>query len=131
MMRWKPSVSSRSSCAPVAGFSFTAASAMFSLPLFSSLPSLTRQSPLPLSLPRLGGWRGGMDARVTPAHDDFPSVQIISVLRHMLCQTERVIAHKVFGALGVARLQRFDDVHVIADRAVDAILLADGLAADH
>src|ERR671920_392943 len=47
------------------------------------------------------------------------SVQIIGVLGEVL------------GALGVARLERLDDVHVVADRAVDAVVLADRGAADH
>src|SRR6516165_2833992 len=42
-----------------------------------------------------------------------------------------MVAQKTLGAFGVARLQRLDDPHVIADRAIGAILLADGLAADH
>ena len=35
------------------------------------------------------------------------------------------------GVLGVALLESVDEIHVIADGTVGAILLADGLAADH
>ena len=49
----------------------------------------------------------------------------------MLGKAERVIAHEVRGALGVARFQRLDDVHVIADRPLDAVFLANGLSSDH
>ncbi len=49
----------------------------------------------------------------------------------MLGQAERMLAHQVLGAFGVARLEGLDDVHVIADRAFDAVVLADRLAADH
>src|SRR5215207_3564142 len=58
-------------------------------------------------------------------------VQIIGVLGDVLGEPERMLAHQVLGALGIARLERLDDVHVIADRAVDAVVLADRGAADH
>src|ERR1700730_8480995 len=103
MMRLKPSVSSRSSSS-AAGFSLIAASAMRS--------STIRQVASLFS-------------------EGDASIQIIRVFLHMFGKAERVVAHQILGALGVARLERLDDVDVIADRAVDAILLADGLAADH
>ena len=59
------------------------------------------------------------------------SIQIIRVFRDVLGKAERVIAHQLLGARGVARLQRLDDVHVVADRAVGAVLLADRLSPDH
>src|SRR3984893_17368187 len=122
MMRLKPSVSSRSSSAAPAGFSFTAASAM-------SLSLVSRHCrPRPGNPPSL---RRSMDARFKPAHDDCLLVQIIRVFLHVLGEAERVVAYEILGALGVARFERLDDVDMIADRAVDAILLADGLAADH
>src|SRR5262245_34047385 len=95
MMRWKPSVSSRSSSA--AGFCLTAASAMGVLPGFLALRS----------------------------------VQIISVTLDVLGKAERVRANELLGARGVARLESLDDVHVVADRAVGAVLLADRLPPDH
>src|SRR3954462_5556863 len=58
-------------------------------------------------------------------------VQIIGVLGDVLGEPERMLAHQVLGAFGVARLERLDDVHVIADRALDAVVLADLAAADH
>ena len=59
------------------------------------------------------------------------SVQIVGISCHVLGKAERMVTHQFFGAIGVARFQRFDDVHVIADRAIGAVLLDDGLAADH
>src|SRR5215471_18879809 len=59
------------------------------------------------------------------------SVQIIGVFLDVLGQPECVVAHEVLGALGVARLERLDDAQMVADRAVGAVLLADGLAPDH
>src|SRR6185312_10074050 len=100
--RWNPSVSSRSASGELALTVCTAASAMGVLPE-PFLPSLC----------------------------PFPSIQIIGVLGDMLGKAERMIAHQGLGAQRVAPFQRFDDVHVIADRAVGPVLLADGLAADH
>src|SRR5580704_6646758 len=59
------------------------------------------------------------------------SVQIVGVFLNVLGKAERMIAHQFLGAHSVARFQRFDNVHVIADRTIDAILLADSLAAKH
>src|SRR5579871_2335193 len=59
------------------------------------------------------------------------SVQIVDVLGDVRGEAERMLAHQVLGPLGVARLDRLDDVHVIVDRAVGAVVLADRLAADH
>jgi len=42
-----------------------------------------------------------------------------------------VVTHQFFSAIGRAGFKCFDDVHVVADRAIGAILLADGRAADH
>ena len=41
------------------------------------------------------------------------------------------LAHELLGAIGRARFYGFDNVHVIADRTIRAILLTDGRAADH
>src|SRR5579864_5443359 len=86
--RWNPSVSSRSTSGVAALMLCTAASAMAVLPE-PLLPSLC----------------------------PFPSIQIIGVFRYVFREAERVIAHQGLGAQRVARFQRFDDVHVIADRA--------------
>src|ERR1700754_2899602 len=59
------------------------------------------------------------------------SIQIVGVFPHMLGKTERVIADKLLGARGIACLERFDDVHVVEDRPLNAILLDDGLAPNH
>ena len=45
-------------------------------------------------------------------------------------QIERVVADQALGELGVAGLERLDDVHVVDDRALGAIVLADHAAAD-
>src|ERR1700693_4968582 len=96
MMRWNPSVSSRSaSTVVVSGFAFTAASAI------------------------------GESSRL------IRSIEIIGKSRHVVGQAERVVTHEFFRAIGYARFQSFDDVHVVADRPGGTILLADGLAPDH
>ena len=53
------------------------------------------------------------------------------VALHMIRQPQRVIADQCPGAIRVALFQRLNDVHVIPDRPIGAILLADGLAPDH
>src|SRR5664279_6238949 len=53
------------------------------------------------------------------------SVQIVGKARHVVGEAERVVAHQFIGAIGGARFQSFDDVDVVADRTVGAILLAD------
>src|SRR5690242_1395613 len=59
------------------------------------------------------------------------SVQIIGKARHMVGEAERVVTDQILGAVGGARLDRLDDRHVILDRTVGAVLLADRRAADH
>src|SRR5688572_22147019 len=59
------------------------------------------------------------------------SIQIVGVFLDVLGEAERVIANQLLGARGVARFERLDDVHVIADRFLDPVLLGDGLAPDH
>src|SRR5215510_10285718 len=106
MMRWNPSVISRS--ASPEGFSCTAAS-----DIVFSRGSLRRAS---CSRAVVRSWR---------------SVQVVGVFRHMLGKAERMRAYQLLGAGGVTRLQRLDDVHVVVDRAVGTVLLADRLHADH
>src|SRR5262245_42104622 len=106
MMRWKPSVISRS--VSPAGFSCTAASDIV----------LSRKF-----------WVAHFGARCQPIPER--SVQVIGVFRHVLGQAKRVRAYQLFGAGSFARLQRLDDVHVIVDRTVGAILLTDRFHADH
>src|ERR1051326_4434360 len=59
-----------------------------------------------------------------------PSVEIIGMPGDVFGEPKRMLAHQVLGALGVARLERLDDVHVVADRAGRTAVLADGLAAE-
>src|SRR5579864_9671193 len=53
------------------------------------------------------------------------SVQEIPILFDMRGKIERVLPRQRLGALGIAPLQRLDDLHVIDDRALRAIVLAD------
>src|SRR5579885_1897561 len=48
------------------------------------------------------------------------SIQIIGETRYVVGEAERVVADKILGAVGGARLDRLDDRHVILDRAVGA-----------
>src|SRR6516225_9593151 len=62
---------------------------------------------------------------------DESSVQMIGVARGMLGKAERVLAHQSLGPLGLAPFEGLDDVHMVADRPIGAVVLADRLAADH
>src|SRR6187551_41479 len=128
MMRWKPSVSSCSAAA--SGFVATAASAMCSSPVSRlSCPGLTRASTVFQKK-----WIAGSSPAMTPnllQSSAVMSVQIIRVFRHVLGEAERMISDEILGARGVAGFERLDDVHVVADRFLDAVLLDDGLATDH
>src|SRR5215468_6077115 len=106
MMRWKPSVISRS--VSPAGFSCTAASDIV----------LSRKF-----------WVARFHYALSANPRAFN--QVVGVFRNVLGQTKRVRAYQLLGTSGFARLQCFDDVHVIVDRAVGAILLADRFHADH
>ena len=53
------------------------------------------------------------------------SIQVVDVLGDMRGKSQRMLAHQVLGALGVARLEGLDDVHVFADRQVDIVFLGD------
>ena len=59
------------------------------------------------------------------------SVEIIGKFGDVIGKTERMIAHQGLGARGLARFERLNDMHVIADRAVGAVFLADRFSADH
>src|SRR5689334_4592882 len=59
------------------------------------------------------------------------SVQIVGIAFDVLGKTERMVPHKFFRAARVARFQGFDNVHVVADRAIRPVLLDDRLAPDH
>src|SRR5882672_733092 len=101
MMRWKPSVISRS--ASPAGLRCTAASDIVLSRNFRSRVCLARCQPIPVL------------------------VQVVGVFCDVLGKAKRVRAHQLLGARGFARLQRLDDVHMIVNRAVGAILLANRL----
>src|ERR1700722_17969461 len=62
---------------------------------------------------------------------DVVLVEIIGMPGDVVDEPERMVAHELLGARSIARLDRLDDVHMVADRAVGAVLLADGLAPDH
>src|SRR6185369_444799 len=98
---------------------------MVSMP-FSFIASMMRLKPSVSSCSSAGFASAAASAMVSSRK----SVQIIDVPGDMLGQAERMLADQVFGALGVACLERLDDVHVIVDRAVGPVVLADGGAAD-
>src|SRR5260221_5477130 len=77
------------------------------------------------------GFTAASAMRNPPSKLFSASVQIVGVFLDVLGQAERVVAHEVLGALGVARLERLDDGQMVADRAIGAVLLADRLAPDN
>src|SRR5215510_4288366 len=122
MMRWKPSVISRS--ASPEGFSCTAASDI----VLSRDPCVARLARALSANPRASFlFEHDLFRKPVPTFRDHALVQVVGVFRHVLGKAERVRAYQLLGAGGVARLQRLDDVHVIVNRAVGAILLADRL----
>src|SRR5262245_43563387 len=96
---------------------------------FSLIASMMRWNPSVRSSVSASGFLSAAASAMASSGEN--SVEIVDVLGDVLGQAERMLADDVLGALGVARLERLDDVHVISDRAVGAILLADRLAADH
>src|SRR5689334_22778428 len=95
----------------------------------SFIASMTRLKPSVSSSVSASGFLSAAVSAMASSRAN--SIEIVGVLGDVLGQAERVLAHQVLGTLGVARLEGLNDVHVIADRAVGAILLADRLAADH
>src|SRR6185312_11162322 len=71
------------------------------------------------------------DVAVYAARSAGTSVQIICSPRYVVSQAESVVAYQLLGSRGVAGFQRLDDGHVVADRALEAIVLDDGLPSDH
>src|SRR5437762_11915553 len=102
MTRLKPSVSS---CCASAGFAMVAAPG-----IVVSRNRYKRARFLP---------RGVVEVRL---------VQVIGVLLNVLGEAKRVIADEFLGTRGVACFEGLDDVHVIADRFLDAVFFNDGLA---
>src|ERR1700737_4132847 len=59
-----------------------------------------------------------------------PGRQIIHVLGNMPGEVQRVLAHQSLGQLGVASLERLDDLKVVDDRPLVPLVLADRAAAE-
>src|SRR6185312_6496778 len=57
------------------------------------------------------------------------SIEEIAMLFDVGGEVERVLAHQPLGELGVPLFQRFDDAHVIDDRARGPVPLRNGHAA--
>src|SRR3954471_19394748 len=68
--------------------------------------------------------------RLVPAAYGSLSVQVVDRAFHMVGQVQCVVADEPLGELAVASLERLDDVHVIDDRALGPVVLADGPAPD-
>src|SRR4051795_4493076 len=71
----------------------------------------------------------------TPAKPGRPgsgslSIEVVDRVLHMVGQVQCVVSDQALGELAVAGLERFDDVHVVDDRALGAVVLADGPAPD-
>src|SRR3712207_2952480 len=58
------------------------------------------------------------------------SVEVVDRVLHVVGQPQCVVSDQALGELGVPRLERLDDVHVVDDRALGPIVLADGATAD-
>src|SRR5437016_5004062 len=55
-----------------------------------------------------------------------PAGQVVQVLGYVPGQVQRVLAHEALCELGVASLERLDDVQVVFDRPLVALVLPDG-----
>src|SRR5919106_5820677 len=58
------------------------------------------------------------------------SVQTSGGPLHVVGEIERVLTHEPLGQIGVAGLERLDDVHVVDDRALGAVVLPNHAAAN-
>src|SRR5262249_13205298 len=58
------------------------------------------------------------------------SIQVVDRALRVVGEVQRVVADEAVGDLAVAGLERFDDVHVVDDRALGPVVVADGPAAD-
>src|ERR1700688_2577503 len=56
--------------------------------------------------------------------------EVVVVCVDVRSQRERMVAHEPFRELDVARFERFDDLHVIDDRSLEAVILTDRAVAD-
>src|SRR5215211_754672 len=58
------------------------------------------------------------------------SIEVVDRVLDVVGQVQCVVTNEALGELAVAGLQRLDDVHVIDDRALGPVVLADGPAPD-
>src|SRR3954465_3728859 len=58
------------------------------------------------------------------------SIEVVDRVFHVVGQIQGVVSNQALGELAVASLERFDDVHVVDDRALGPVVLADGAAPD-
>src|SRR5215216_6185371 len=98
--------------------------------------SMTRWKPSVSSCCASAAFAAGFSFTAASAMGILPepfskSIQIVRVFFNVLGEAERMIANEILGTLGVARFKGLDDIHMVADRSLDAVLLADGLAPDH
>src|SRR3954447_10729994 len=77
----------------------------------------------------VGGLLGPI-RRLGPAAYGSLSVQVVDRAFHVVGQVQCVVADEPLGKLAVAGLERLDDVHVVDDRALGPVVLADGPAPD-
>src|SRR3954449_506714 len=82
--------------------------------------ALTRGSP---SRPRIPAKPG------RPGNGSM-SIEVVDRVFHVVGQVQCVVSDQALGEIAVASLERFDDVHVIDDRALGPVVLADGPAPD-
>src|SRR5689334_14487918 len=102
---------------------------MFLMP-FSFNASMIRLKPSVSSSSGPAALRAA-SAMVSLQKFSFLLVEIVGVLGDVVGKAERVLTNECFGPRRVAGFDRFNDVQVIVDRTVGAVLLHDGLAADH
>src|SRR3954470_15571093 len=77
----------------------------------------------------VGGLLGPV-RRLVPAAYGSLSVQVVDRVFHVVGQVQCVISDETLGELAVASLEGLDDVHVVDDRALGPVVLADGPASD-
>src|SRR3954471_12941220 len=58
------------------------------------------------------------------------SIEVVDRVVHVVGQVQGVVSDQTLGELAVAGLERLDDVHVVDDRALGPVVLADGPAPD-
>src|SRR3954471_7107944 len=58
------------------------------------------------------------------------SIEMVDRVLHVVGQVQGVVSDQALGELAVAGLERFDDVHVVDDRALGPVVLADRPAPD-